>query len=125
MNALRSLILLPFLLMQAWPVMLGAASAGHGAVCAMDCCAPPSGANTVVGCGCMTSPGEPTQRLPAAPSSDGVGKVPQPAWVSLASAVQLFNPSIAGETTSGRLHSTAPIAGRQVRLTVLFCSFLT
>lgn len=131
MPLFRSIFILMALLAQAWPAALGTRSFEDEA-CEMACCAWQKKAVAVqtdpAACGCIESPAAPvSQTSPSTPPpASGRDLIPTPLWVSLDATdlVPLSWRELSAEAPlalADRLHSTQP----QIRLTVLFCSFLT
>jgi hypothetical protein len=120
MSLFRHILVLIALLAHAWPV-LSAPDDTAAKTCAMGCCSGLAGEEMAV-CGCVTpsTPAEPAQ--PTLPSSREV--FPQPVWVDAAST--LTQPKRRVETKATRFshHEAEGARVPQVRLAVLFCSFL-
>ena len=124
MALLRSLLLIVTLVTQVLPVGMISASVAEKK-CTMGCCAALAEAGQGE-CGCEAAPGVPGTPVPATPPpAQGREIMPQLVWMELpdflmgssthADTGRALRPELAMQTV------TTP----HVRLTVLFCSFLT
>ena len=123
MNAFKWLLLLPVLLMQAMPLASWGSTKAHPIACQMGCCAWLVEAGLSEECGCIEKTNPPSRQSPAAPNAEaGWIKVVQPVGFL---TLDRFQPASAG-TNEVLIKRNDVRADRQwqVRLAVLFCSFL-
>jgi formylglycine-generating enzyme required for sulfatase activity len=124
MALLRSLLLIVTLVTQALPVGMIRASVAEKK-CTMGCCAALEEAG-LGECGCEAAPGVPGTPVPATPPpAQGREIMPQLVWVE--SPVFLMGSSTHADTDRALRPELAmqTVTTPHVRLTVLFCSFLT
>lgn len=124
MAFLRSILLIVTLVTQALPVGMMAVDAPREK-CPMSCCA--ALAETGLDeCGCAATPGVPTAPPPATlPPSQGRELIPT-VWVELPDFLGIYLAVSANTERAVRLDfAQATVTTPHVRLTVLFCSFLT
>jgi|UniRef100_UPI003784FB42 hypothetical protein len=120
MTLLHSITLLLALLAQAWPVQ-AMRRVDEPADCGMSCCAALAAAE-MSACGCAepSAPAEPAN----APPASGRERVPQLVWVSLEDVQFATRPAMSLEKAQVRLVESDLLRQPQVRLAVLFCSWL-
>lgn len=120
----RSILFIVMLVTQALPVGLMAVE-GPREKCPMSCCA--ALAETGVDkCGCAATPGVPTAPPPATlPPSQGRELMPT-VWIELPDFLEIYS-SVPANIERAARPEFAPLTVTMphVRLTVLFCSFLT
>jgi len=115
MTLLRSIICLFALLAQAWPAQAMPRTAEPEA-CAMECCA----AMSLCECAEPSAPAEPAN----APAVSGRKWAPQAVWVPVEEAGPLPRSPRALNEGASRWAESSFENQPQVRLAVLFCSFL-
>lgn len=105
---------------QAAPACGGKTSGVHA------CCAQLVEEQGVGACHCAETPSAPSQPEPAVPlPNQGREMVPQQMWSLLTELVILVPSDADAPLALSRLDTCSPLAQPHVRLTVLFCSFLT
>lgn len=125
MTLLRSILLIVTLVTQAVPVGWARAEAKE-VKCSMGCCS--ALVETGLGdCGCEAAPGIPGEPAPAGlPPAHARDILPQLVWVELPHFLGICS-SVRADTDRASRPEFTPqtVTTPHVRLTVLFCSFLT
>lgn len=127
MNFLRTITLLFALMAQALPAAL-IQRAEQPVPCTMSCCEAEVTVLQISACGCMSAPESVPQRAPAQtpPATPGRDQAFQTQWIPLIEdflfkSAEITSSVVAHPFSPESIHTAQP----HVRLTVLFCSFLT
>lgn len=119
MRLIRSILLIVTLVTQALPVGMLIASAAEEK-CTMSCCA------EMGECGCAAAPSETPTPAPASlPPAQDREITPQVVWAEMSSFHVHSSVHADNDSSSRTPFAMQTVTGPHVRLTVLFCSFLT
>lgn len=123
MNPLRTIILILAALMQALPAQaLGSLAMGQGAVCEMGCCAALADEG-LDACGCSVGDESPASEVPALPPAMRESEQMAAALAAAGTVIVRRPEKRVDEARRARLDGSRAHLP-EVRLAVLFCSFL-